>query len=265
MKYDVFISYARKDYVDAGGNLLPDSPVLLVKKALKRNKISFWFDEEGIYSGQNFVEKIVTNIDSSRIMLFISSENSNTSRWTCKEIACADEAGKHIIPLRIDNTPYNKQIRFRIVDLDYIDYPANPKKALQELVRSINAYLQEIETQLPKEVIPQPDIVPQTIEETHRDTTFVGAVKIGFKKYFDFSSYTSSAEFWQWILFVVLLPILITIVYLFIGIVILNDEVDEDSAIVAVYGVLLYLSIAICVIPTISAFVRYIRTLLRKS
>ena len=266
MKYDVFISYSRKDYVDAEGKVIPGNVVSLVKKTLKRNNISFWFDEDGIYSGQNFVEKIVTNIECSAIVLFLSSANSNDSKWTSKEIACADEAGKHIIPLRIDDSPYNKQIRFRIADLDYIDYSVNPKKALQELVRSINAYLEEHQTQLQgqsQQEQQEPADRPIIVSASNSKVSLFNAIKTGFRKYFDFSSETSSAEFWQWVLFVVLLPILITAVFLFVGIVILNDEVDEDSTIIVMYVILLYLSIAICIIPTISAFIRYIRTLIR--
>lgn len=53
------------------------------------------------------------NIEKAHIFLFLATENSNKSRWTCKEIASADELGKYIIPVRIDNTPYNKQVLFR--------------------------------------------------------------------------------------------------------------------------------------------------------
>ena len=105
-KYDVFISYSRKDYVDENKNVIPGNVVSKIKDALSEAGISYWFDEEGIYSGQNFTEKIVSNIEASKIFLFLSTANSNESKWTSKEIATADEFGKHIIPVRIDKTPY---------------------------------------------------------------------------------------------------------------------------------------------------------------
>lgn len=142
-KYDVFISYSRKDYVDEQKRVIPGNEVSKIKEALTAAGITFWFDEEGIYSGDNFVDNIVTNIESSKIFVYLSTAHSNTSSWTTKEIACADEFGKRIIPVRIDKTPYNKKVMFRIADLSYIDYADNPEKGRQELIRSIKAHLAE--------------------------------------------------------------------------------------------------------------------------
>lgn len=144
MQYDVFISYSRKDYVDDKKNIIPDNVVSKIKDTLSKEGISYWFDEEGIYSGNNFVDKIVNNIENSKIFIFLSTENSNKSRWTCKEIASADELGKYIIPVRIDNTPYNKQVLFRIADISYIDYFHNPEKGVEELINSIKSYLNQL-------------------------------------------------------------------------------------------------------------------------
>ena len=144
MKHDVFISYSRKDYVDEQKNVIPDNEVSKIKEALTEAGITYWFDEEGIYSGQNFVEKIVTNIENSKIFLFLSTVNANKSTWTCKEIASADEFNKHIIPVRIDSTPYNKKVLFRIADLDYIEYYTNPQKGMEDMIKSIQAYLTEL-------------------------------------------------------------------------------------------------------------------------
>ena len=143
MKYDVFISYSRKDYVDENKNVIPNNEVSKFKEALTKAGVSYWFDEDGIYSGQNFVDKLVTNIESSKVFLFLSTANSNQSEWTCKEIACAAEFKKHIIPVRIDATPYNKKVLFRIADLDYIEYHTNPKKGMEDLIKSIKAHLEE--------------------------------------------------------------------------------------------------------------------------
>ena len=149
-KYDVFISYSRKDYIDENKNEIPNNAVSKIKKALTNEEISFWFDEDGIYSGQNFVEKIVTNIEASKIFVYLSTVNSNNSKWTCKEIASADEFGKPIIPVRIDSSPYNKKVLFRIADLDYIEYYSNPQKGIEELITSIKAHLRLIQEEIDK-------------------------------------------------------------------------------------------------------------------
>lgn len=146
-KYDVFISYSRKDYVDDLKNVIPGNAVSIIKKALTEVGISYWFDEDGIYSGQNFVEKIVSNIEASKVFIFLSTENSNKSRWTCKEIACADELRKPIVPVRIDAAPYNRQVMFRISDLDYIEYYVDSERGLTDLINAINVHLEQIKAE----------------------------------------------------------------------------------------------------------------------
>ena len=143
-KFDVFISYSHKDYVDEHCNVIPGNDVSKIKDVLSEAGICYWFDEEGIYSGQNFVDKIVNNIDASKIFVFLSSKNANESVWTCKEIASADELGKVIIPIRIDKSQYNKKVLFRISDLDYIAYYSNPEKGITELINAIKAHLDKM-------------------------------------------------------------------------------------------------------------------------
>ena len=92
-KYDVFISYSRKDYVDENANVIPGNIVSKVKDSFKAAGISYWFDEEGIYSGDAWAKKILNSIKASRIFVFIASENANKSPFTRKEIASADEFG----------------------------------------------------------------------------------------------------------------------------------------------------------------------------
>ncbi|MBR1504313.1 MAG: TIR domain-containing protein [Prevotella sp.] len=170
-KYDVFISYSRKDYVDGQQKVIPGNVVSKIKERLTCEGITYWFDEEGIYSGQNFVEKIVTNIEASKLFVYISTKNANQSNWTVREIASADELGKHIIPLRVDKTPYNRQVLFRIANLDYIDYYTNPEKGEQELVNSIKEYLKQMameEKRKKEEEEHQRELERKKVEEEQR-------------------------------------------------------------------------------------------------
>lgn len=143
MKYDVFISYSRKDYMDDRMNVIPGNVVSKVKEALTNAGITYWFDEEGLYSGNDFTEKIVSNIEASTIFLFLSTKDANASPWTSKEVACADEMHKYILPVRIDNTSYNKKVLFRIADRSYIDYYINPDKGMDDMIDSIKKYLEQ--------------------------------------------------------------------------------------------------------------------------
>ena len=142
IKYDVFISYSRKDYVDeATKQVIPGNVVSQIKEMFDANGISYWFDEDGIYSGDAFAPLIAKNIKSAKIFLFISSKNSNASEWTSNEIATAHAYKKKIIPFRYDDSVYNDSVIIYIARLDYIEYQSNPSKALSRLLSSIQTYL----------------------------------------------------------------------------------------------------------------------------
>ena len=122
MKYDVFISYSRQDYVDEHEVVKADSPVKAILDFLDAHQISYWFDKEGIYCGSEFVEVIANAISDSKMMLFISSEHSNESIYTAGEIFEAIENNKLIIPIKIDASKYSKKFKILLNPLDYIDF-----------------------------------------------------------------------------------------------------------------------------------------------
>ena len=139
-KYDVFISYSRKDYVDEHKNVIPGNVVSKIKEVFNKGDISYWFDEEGIYSGDEFASALTRAIRESKVFLFVSSVNSNQSKWTSNEISTAIEYKKTIIPFRIDESPYNDSVMMKIVSLDYIECK-NQEKAINILLKAINHHL----------------------------------------------------------------------------------------------------------------------------
>lgn len=140
-EYDVFISYSRGDYVDENKQVIPDNIINKIRDLFDANGISYWFDEDGVYSGDAFAPIIARNIKASKLFLFVSSLNSNASEWTSNEIAVAYQYKKKIIPFRFDNTVYNESVIMYIARLDYIEYKSNPSKALGRLLNSIQTYL----------------------------------------------------------------------------------------------------------------------------
>ena len=129
--------------MDENKHVIPNNVISQLKELFKANYITYWIDEDGIYSGDAFVKVIAENIKSSTLLLFVSSEHSNKSKWTCKEIALADRCGKTIIPLRIDNSPYNDSLDFLLSDVDYTDYPNNPSMAMSKLLFAIQNVLKK--------------------------------------------------------------------------------------------------------------------------
>ena len=145
MKYDVFISYSHKDYIDENKQVIPNNIVSQIKQLLTDNNISYWFDEDGVYTGDAFAHMIARQIKTARIFLFISSQNSNASEWTSNEIATAYTYKKKIIPFKYDDTIYNDSVILFISRLNHIDYFANPSKSLNHLLISIKKHLKEEE------------------------------------------------------------------------------------------------------------------------
>ena len=130
-KYDVFISYSRKD----------STIVEQICSLFKQNDISYWIDKQDIYAGGEFLSDIVQAIRECKITLFISSSHSNNSIYTAKEVAMAFNEGKYIIPYKIDTSTFNKNLELVLCDLNWVEaFPFDETKAL-ELVANIKSLL----------------------------------------------------------------------------------------------------------------------------
>ena len=135
-KYDVFISYSRKDYED-NGEVIPGNPISAIIDMLDSNHISYWFDKEGIYSGSKFIEVINEAILASKMLIFISSKSSNTSKWTAGEILLASDADMAILPVKIDDSGYSPKFNLVIRPLDFVDYYGNEAESLERIKNSV--------------------------------------------------------------------------------------------------------------------------------
>lgn len=147
MKYDVFISYSRKDYIE-NGNIIPDNVICKILQSFDDNGITYWFDKEGISGGDQFMEIIVDAIEMSKMVLFVSSVNSNNSKWAAGELMEASNNGKMIIPFKIDDSNYNKSYRVLLLPFDFIDYCNNRDAAIQQLLKAVLKAKEEYNTLL---------------------------------------------------------------------------------------------------------------------
>lgn len=131
MKHLVFISYSRKD----------EETVSYIRNILEEHQIPYWIDKEGIFSGENYKEVIVDAIDVAKVVIFISSANSNASINVIRELGYAVQQRKTIIPVLLDDAPYAKSIRLDIADIDQIEYRETEqvqKKLAASLAYSLN-------------------------------------------------------------------------------------------------------------------------------
>ncbi len=113
MKYDVFISYSRKDF-DEVSSILES-----LKTAIPG--LTYWFDITGIESGDEFEEKIIAAIDNSTYVLFALSENSIQSKWTKDEVMYAKNTDKKVIPVLLKGAHMKGWFLFKFGRVDCID------------------------------------------------------------------------------------------------------------------------------------------------
>ena len=87
-KYDVFISYSRRDL----------QQVIAIRDDLKElSRIDSWIDLKGIESGEQFINVIIKAIDEAKVVLFMISEASMQSEYTKKEVMYAKNIGKKVV------------------------------------------------------------------------------------------------------------------------------------------------------------------------
>ena len=73
----IFISYSRLDK----NIVFP-----FVKRIEQELNTTCWIDYEGVEGGAQFEEVIVDAIDSSKVVLFMLSDNSLCSKWPKREV-----------------------------------------------------------------------------------------------------------------------------------------------------------------------------------
>lgn len=114
MKSEVFISYSRKD----------KEQVDMLCKALDFEGIEYWIDRNEIPLGSDFPLVVKNAIENSKVMVFISSENSKQSDWVTREIKYALNHKITVVPFKLDETEYNEKLA---IFLDtYNHYEAYP-------------------------------------------------------------------------------------------------------------------------------------------
>jgi hypothetical protein len=132
--YDVFISYSNKDR----------QIVHKYAKFLEDYGYKVWYDVKGLYGGAKFAGEIADAIEASKLFVFFSSENSNKSEWTKGEIFLAQKYNKQILPVRIDDSEYEKSVMIVLLPLQYIVCKNGVyEESLEELQSAISRFIGE--------------------------------------------------------------------------------------------------------------------------
>lgn len=136
MAHDVFISYAAEDKKVAEA----------VRGVLEENGFKCWIAPRDVPLGTNYEDAIIDAISVSRLMLLILSSHSNKSEHVKREIqnACLEDSPTQILPLRVDDAPLNKTLRYYLSSLQWLDASKPPlEDHLRELVSNVRSRLSE--------------------------------------------------------------------------------------------------------------------------
>ena len=138
-KYDVFISYSRKDSEFA-------EKVCAVFDAYKKfYKFEYFFDKEEIKSANEYLERISEAISECNTMFFLASKNSYSSRFCSKELLFANEYNVTIHRYCIDNSKPPKKINLLLIDQHFLEASTCP---IEKMVRQV------LSNALKKDILP---------------------------------------------------------------------------------------------------------------
>lgn len=127
MKYNVFISYSRKDYYkDDGRTIIPGSVVSQIVEVLDKYKkyydFEYFFDQEAITGRQDYLKRISAAIAKSEVMFFVASKNSYESEFCSKELLFADKRDVRIHQYCIDDAVMPDDIDMLLGNHHYREY-----------------------------------------------------------------------------------------------------------------------------------------------
>jgi len=123
----LFISHATEDY----------QPALEIVDKIERRGLSCWIAPRDVLAGKPYRDEIADAIERCRAMLVVFSEHCNSSMWVPREVAVADDAGKTIITLRVEDAQPKRGLKLCLANLQRVDAFSAPEQAIEEVMRAV--------------------------------------------------------------------------------------------------------------------------------
>lgn len=157
MKYDVFISYSRKDTNIADR----------ICKAFDDVGIVYFIDRQGIGGGVEFPDKLADAIINSSVFLLLGSNNAYNSPFTKREVTFAfnKKRGEQMLPYLIDNTPLPSGLELVFSSINWRNIKEHPIETV--LVDDILRMLGRTRP-APKAPASKSDMAPITPAKTYK-------------------------------------------------------------------------------------------------
>ena len=139
-KYDIFISYSRKDFEEV------NAIVEMLKSRIPT--LNCWFDITGIESGDEFEEKIIAAIDNSSYVLFALSDNAIESKYAKKEVMYAQAIETKVIPLLLKDSQLKGWFLFNFGRIDCID--STNSLQMEKLIKNLSDWTGKAMVDIPQ-------------------------------------------------------------------------------------------------------------------
>ena len=100
-----------------------------------------WMLQDSFKTELDYDSMISTAIEKSKCILFFSSESSNESKWAIREIEIALKSRKPIIPIKLDDAPYAREIYFGLSHITCLASNLKRREDLETLLKSVSYWL----------------------------------------------------------------------------------------------------------------------------
>jgi hypothetical protein len=110
-------------------------PAIQIVDELERRGVAGWVAPRDVRPGEPFDDEISHAIDNCLAMLLVFSSRCNDNKYIRRELTVAGEAGKHIVPFRIEDAAPKGGLRLRLSDLHWINAYVEREIAIDHLVK----------------------------------------------------------------------------------------------------------------------------------
>jgi len=131
LNHGMFICFSSQDVAEAKR----------IVEYLESQGLLCWISVRDVAPGENFQEAIVRAIEAARGLVFLFSENSNTSREIKKELALASSIDRPVFPVRLSPIRPEGALRYELATHQWVDIFEDREAGLTTLVSSIRAVL----------------------------------------------------------------------------------------------------------------------------
>ena len=149
---EIFVSYSRRDRAFA------DSLI----RGLEGRGLNVWVDSQALQGGDAWRAEISQAIADCEAFLVILSQNCVESRNVVKELDIAESENRHIIPLMFEKCDIPREMKYQLIDLQWIDFSEDGFDAgLERLIGTLQGGRKRQGAPRPARQDPPPQPVPQ--------------------------------------------------------------------------------------------------------